>query len=45
MMGLTFTLGLTLGFEWVDENFEGGGWILHLLFFKIIYFKGMGDEQ
>jgi hypothetical protein len=44
MFGISFTLGLTVGFEFIDENFEGGGWVLHLFFLKVLYFVGEEDE-
>lgn len=44
MLSFMFTIGLTVGFEFIDESFLGGGWILHLTFFKVMYFNGDIDE-
>ncbi len=46
MFGMSWTIGAVIGFEFVDKNFLGGGWVLHLGFLKIIYFADfdMDDE-
>jgi len=43
--GYAFTLGATFGFEFVDEDFFGGGWVLHLGFIKILYFSNIPTDD
>lgn len=43
--GYAWTTGMTCGFEFIDNNFWGGGWILHLFLFKILcFYEAPTDE-
>jgi hypothetical protein len=39
--GYSWTIGCTFGFEFIDENFLGGGVAIHLGFFRVIYMKNL----
>lgn len=39
MLGWSWTIGGTFGFEFVNKDFFGGGWILHLFLIKVMYFN------
>lgn len=43
--GYAFTTGFTFGFEFIDEDFWGGGWILHLFIIKILKFNDVDDFE
>jgi hypothetical protein len=43
--GYAWTFGCTLGFEFIDEDFWGGGWILHLFLIKILCFNQVPDDE
>ena len=42
--GWAWTIGCSLGFEFMDTSFMGGGWVVHLGFLKILYFKDMPPD-
>jgi len=43
--GYALTTGLTVGFEFIGEDFWGGGWILHLFLVKILCFYDVPNDD
>lgn len=40
-----WTLGCTIGFEFMDDDFLGGGWVLSLFIIKILHFKNLPPDM